>query len=253
MPSARSQPGPGEQGSGPTQLDEVNVTARCEFENRFNSTGARVTIGRRDIEVMGANTIGDILRQTPGLQVTTTANGGLEVRMRGMGAENTRVMIDGVAVSTSNRTSQLPLDELPTDLIERVEVIRAPTAEFQGAVGGTLNIVLRAASAKRETYIWLSDQYVWGHNAAQMFFRRPARSVRPRLANPPRKTLRPVVGVILVHSRQALAILAVIPRVSPLQATPRQAQSTMWINCVYAIRFGLCCRELMAALVLATR
>lgn len=170
MPSARSQPGPGEQGSGPTQLDEVNVTARREFENRFNSTGARVTIGRRDIEVMGANTIGDILRQTPGLQVTTTANGGLEIRMRGMGAENTRIMIDGVAVSTSNRTSQLPLDELPADLIERVEVIRAPTAEFQGVAGGTLNIVLRAASAKRETYIWLSDQYVWGHNAAQMFF-----------------------------------------------------------------------------------
>jgi outer membrane receptor for ferrienterochelin and colicins len=165
-----AQPGPSEQSGNPTQLDDVNVTARREFESRFNSTGARVTIGRRDIEAMGANTIGDILRQTPGLQVTTTANGGLEIRMRGMGAENTRILIDGVAVGTSNRTSQLPLDELPADLIERIEVIRAPTAEFQGAAGGTLNIVLRAASAKRETYIWLSDQYVWGHHAAQLYF-----------------------------------------------------------------------------------
>jgi outer membrane receptor for ferrienterochelin and colicins len=170
LPSAHAQPGPGEQASSPNQLDEVNVTARRDFENRFNSTGARVTIGRRDIEAIGANTIGDILRQTPGLQVTTTANGGLEIRMRGMGAENTRIMIDGVAVGTSNRNSQLPLDELPADLIERVEVIRAPTAEFQGAAGGTLNIVLRAASAKRETYIWLSDQYVWGRHAPQLFF-----------------------------------------------------------------------------------
>ena len=158
-----------EEGTQPTQLEEINVIGRREFDDRFMSNTTRLTISRRDIEAMGANSIGDILRQTPGLQVTTTANGGIEIRMRGMGPENTRILIDGVPVSASNRTSQLPLDELPADPIERIEVIRAPTAEFQGAAGGSLNIVLREASAKKETYLWLTDQYVWGKHGPSLF------------------------------------------------------------------------------------
>ena len=158
---------PGDSSSN--TIDEVVVSARREFEDRFQSINSRVTIGRRDIEAMGANTIGDILRQTPGLQVSTTANGGLEIRMRGLAAENTRILIDGVPVSTSNQNSQLPLDELPADVIEKIEVIRAPTAEMQGAAGGTLNIVLKAGSAKRETFAWLSTQFVWGKIAPQLF------------------------------------------------------------------------------------
>jgi outer membrane receptor for ferrienterochelin and colicins len=158
-----------EESTQPTQLEEINVIGRREFDDRFMSNATRLTISRRDIEAMGANSIGDILRQTPGLQVTTTANGGIEIRMRGMGPENTRILIDGVPLSSSNRTTQLPLDELPADLIERIEVIRAPTAEFQGAAGGSLNIVLREASAKKETYLWLTDQYVWGKHGPSLF------------------------------------------------------------------------------------
>ncbi|MBE0621714.1 MAG: TonB-dependent receptor [Burkholderiales bacterium] len=158
-----------EEDNQPTQLEEVNVVGKRAFDDRFMSNATRLTISRRDIEAMGANSIGDILRQTPGLQVTTTANGGIEIRMRGMGPENTRILIDGVPVSASNRSSQLPLDELPADLIERIEVIRAPTAEFQGAAGGSLNIVLREASAKKETYLWLTDQYVWGKHGPSLF------------------------------------------------------------------------------------
>lgn len=159
----------GDEAAQPTQLEEVNVTGRREFDDRFMSTASRVTVTRRDIEAMGANSIGDILRQTPGLQVSTTANGGLEIRMRGMGTESTRIQVDGVAVSSTNRSAQLPLDELPADLIERVEVIRAPTADQQGTAGGTLNIVLRGASPKKETFMWITDQMVWGRHAPSLF------------------------------------------------------------------------------------
>ncbi|MFM9969091.1 MAG: TonB-dependent receptor plug domain-containing protein [Burkholderiales bacterium] len=158
-----------EDGAQPTQLEEINVSGRREFDDRFMSNATRITIGRRDIEAMGANTIADILRQTPGLQITTTANGGIEIRMRGMGPENTRILMDGVPVSTNNRAAQLPLDEMPSDLIERIEVIRAPTAEFQGAAGGSLNIVLRGASPRKETFVWIGDQYVWGHHGPSLF------------------------------------------------------------------------------------
>jgi outer membrane receptor for ferrienterochelin and colicins len=167
---AHAQVGGAESESSPgVSLDTVNVRGNRDLEARFAATGSRVTVGRRDIEAMGANTVGDVLRQTPGMQVTTTANGGLEIRMRGMGPQNTRIQIDGVAVSSSNRSAQLPLDELPADMIERIEVLRAPTAETQGAAGGTVNIVLRAASVRRETFVWLTDQTVWGLHAPSVY------------------------------------------------------------------------------------
>jgi outer membrane receptor for ferrienterochelin and colicins len=147
----------------------VTVRGRQTLQQRFMASNSMVVIDRQDIENMGANTIGDILRQTPGIQVTVTPNGGLEIRMRGMSAANTRILIDGSPVSNSRRDSQLPLDELPSDLIQRVEVLRAPTAEFQGAAGGTINIVMRSATPRKETYVWISDQIVWGKNAPRIF------------------------------------------------------------------------------------
>ncbi len=167
--SALAQATGDDPGSPQPSLESVVVRARRTVDDRFQSTGSTLSVSRQDIEAIGANTVGDILRQVPGLQVTTTPNGGLEIRMRGMGAQNTRILVDGSPLSTQNRNEQLPFDELPADLIERIEIVRAPTAEQEGAAGGTLNIVLRAARAKRETYVWLSDQHVWGRDAVNMY------------------------------------------------------------------------------------
>jgi outer membrane receptor for ferrienterochelin and colicins len=158
-----------EQSDSTSNTTVVNVRGRQTLQQRFMAPNSTVVIDRQDIENMGANTIGDILRQAPGLQVTVTPNGGLEIRMRGMSAANTRILVDGAPVSNSRRDSQLPLDELPSDLIQRVEVVRAPTADFEGAAGGTINIVMRSATPRRETYIWLTDQFVWGKNAPRIF------------------------------------------------------------------------------------
>ncbi len=158
-----------EQSENAANTTVVNVRGRQTLQQRFMAPSSMVVIDRQDIENMGANSIGDILRQTPGLQVTVALNGGLEIRMRGMSMENTRILIDGSPVGNAGRTSQLPLDELPSDLIQRVEVLRAPTAEFQGTAGGTINIVMRSATPRSETYIWLTDQFVWGNNAPRIF------------------------------------------------------------------------------------
>ena len=167
---ARAQAGAEESNAAqPGQAETVVVRGRRSFEDRFNSTASTVTVNRQDIEAMGANTIADILRQLPGVQVTTNGNGGLEIRMRGMGAESTRILVDGAAVNSSRQNVQLPFDELPADMIERIEVVRAPTAEFEGAAGGTINVVMRGAQAKRETYLWLTDQHVWGRDAGVIF------------------------------------------------------------------------------------
>lgn len=150
------------------QLEGVTVTARRSIEQRFYATGSLVVVDRSDIAQLGAFSVADVLRQLPGLQVTPNASGGVEIRMRGMEASATQLLIDGQRVGSGR--SQLPLDQLPAEVIERIEVVRAPTAEFSGATGGTLNIVLRQATVQRETTIRLTDNHVWGRDAAQLFF-----------------------------------------------------------------------------------
>lgn len=152
------------------QLETVTVRERRSIAQRFFAAGSLVTVDRQDIEAMGADTVSDVLRQLPGVQVNESGNGSLDIRMRGMDRSATQILVDGQKVSGTRQSAQLPFDQLPSDMIERIEVLRAPSAEFTGATGGTINIVLRQATVQRETNIRLTDQRVWGQNAYQGFF-----------------------------------------------------------------------------------
>jgi outer membrane receptor for ferrienterochelin and colicins len=154
------------------QLDAVTVRSRRSIEDRFFAPGSLVVVDRRDIEQIGADTVADVLRQLPGVQVTGGATGSVEIRMRGMERNATQILIDGQRQSGSRRSAQLPFDQLPSEMIERIEIVRAPTAEFSGASGGTINIVLRQATAQRETNIRLTHQNLWNRNAFQGFVSR---------------------------------------------------------------------------------
>jgi outer membrane receptor for ferrienterochelin and colicins len=176
LSTAQAQRSPAGQGGAELgadrELQEINVNARRSIEERFFSAGSRVTIDRQDIEQMGADTAADVLQRLPGVQVTGGASGNLVIRMRGMDASQTQVLVDGERQGGGRRGgAQLPFDQLSADMIERIEVIRAPTAEFTGAAGGTINIVMRqAATIRRETSIRIANQMVWGLNGLQGFF-----------------------------------------------------------------------------------
>ncbi len=160
------EPGPG-PGANPTQqLREVVVSGRRSLSERFMATGSLVVVDRQDIELMGVDSAVDVLRQLPGVQVNTGASGNVEIRMRGLDSSATRVLIDGQRAAGR---SQLPVDQLPADLIERIEVVRSPSAEFSGTSGGTINIVLRQANPQRSTNIRLTDVITWGEHRGRLW------------------------------------------------------------------------------------
>ncbi len=157
-------------GAEPQRLETVVIRADRTLEERFASTGSRVTVNRNDIEQMGADTIADVLRQLPGVQTSGAASGTLEIRMRGMDRNATQILVDGQRVGSGRSSGQLPFDQLPADMIERIEVLRSPSAEYSGASGGTINIVMRDASVRRETNIRATNQHAFGGNGMQAFF-----------------------------------------------------------------------------------
>ena len=128
--------------SAPAQsLPEGRIRASRpnETEERRQSSAAKIVIGRQEIEQFGDASLGDVLRRLPGVTQGGRPGRGGEIRMRGMGGGYTQILIDGQRTPPG-----FSIEQLSPDMVERIEVLRAPTAETgTRAIAGTINIVLR--------------------------------------------------------------------------------------------------------------
>ncbi|WP_432755393.1 TonB-dependent siderophore receptor [Pseudomonas sp. WMBT8] len=104
-----------------------------------------------------ANDLSDIIRTMPGVNLTGNSSSGQrgnnrQIDIRGMGPENTLILIDGKPVGSRNsvrygwrgeRDSRGDSNWVPADQVERIEVIRGPAAARygNGAAGGVVNII----------------------------------------------------------------------------------------------------------------
>ena len=144
-----------------TELAPVVVTAEQELKQ---SLGVSV-ITSEDIEKRPpANDISEVLRTMPGVNLTGNSASGQrgnnrQIDIRGMGPENTLILIDGKPASSRNsvrygwrgeRDSRGDTNWVPPDQIERIEVLRGPAAARygNGAAGGVVNIITKKAGDK---------------------------------------------------------------------------------------------------------
>ena len=140
--------------AGPIQKVEVKGTA-AGYDPRRDDTAARIVVNREDIARYGDTSVLDVFKRIPGVTVTMGAGRSLEVRMRGLGAGYTQVLVNGERMSPG-----FSIDSLSPEQVERIEVLRVATADMSAqAVAGTINIVLRKTARKREREAKLGYQY----------------------------------------------------------------------------------------------
>jgi iron complex outermembrane receptor protein len=130
---------------GVAALSEVVVSDfRGAQVERRNSGIQKIVIAEEDVERYGDATVGDVLRRLPGMTFTGPAGVSKDIRMRGLEKGYTQFMINGEPVPGATQERQMQVDRLPADMIERIEIIRNASAEYDAAaVGGTINIVLK--------------------------------------------------------------------------------------------------------------
>ena len=141
-PQVQSPPADDKAAKDSNQLNRVEVTGNnSDQEQRRTSTASRIVIGKEEIERYGDSSVSEVLKRLPGVTTGGRPGRGGDVRMRGMGGGYTQILLNGERMPPG-----FSLDNLQPDQLERIEVMRAPTAEFGArAVAGTINIVLKEA------------------------------------------------------------------------------------------------------------
>lgn len=90
--------------------------------------------------------IGNFLKRLPGLAGTTDEVETGNIVLRGMGAEFTRIDLDGGTITSGGSGRGQNAAAIPADLIERVEVVKALTPDMDvDSLGGRINLVTKSA------------------------------------------------------------------------------------------------------------
>lgn len=134
-------------------LAPVVVTAtRVETKPEEVTTSVTV-ITTEDIRVQQAETVLEVLRNVPGLDVVQTGSRGnvTSVFIRGAESDHVLVLIDGIEAN-STTTGAFDFAHLTTENIERIEILRGSGGTLYGshAIGGVVHIITKAGKGAPE-------------------------------------------------------------------------------------------------------
>jgi len=145
---------------------EVAVVASLSGTEAEASTVAVLT--RKEIERLPARSLSELLRYLPAVDVRRRGPEGVQadVSLRGADYNGTLVLVDGEPVNdpqTNHHTLNL---DVPTDAIERVEVLYGAASALYGseAIGGVINVVTRGGSLGKAR-AQLEGRYVHGSHS----------------------------------------------------------------------------------------
>lgn len=153
-----------EDGQPPALVLQTQTIVATAKEETKQAPGVSV-ITAEDIQKRPpANDLSQIIRTMPGVNLTGNSTSGQrgnnrQIDIRGMGPENTLILVDGKPVGSRNsvrygwrgeRDSRGDTNWVPADQVERIEVIRGPAAARygNGAAGGVINIITKQAGTE---------------------------------------------------------------------------------------------------------
>lgn len=138
-----------------TQKVEIKGQAAA-YDARRDDTATKIVVNQEELLRNGDTTLGDALKRLPGITVGGVQGRGGEIRMRGLGSGYTQILLNGEPSPPG-----FSLDQVAPEMVERVEILRAATAEYSTqSIAGTINVVLKRQvhAAQREVKIGVGSE-----------------------------------------------------------------------------------------------
>jgi iron complex outermembrane receptor protein len=138
------------------QIEAVVVTGTRIRANEFDAPAPTISVSAEAIENAGVTNLTEFLRQQPALVGSYDSNrttnsyigyNGLNLlNLRNLGTDRTLVLVDGRRhIAQVPQTASVDVNSIPTDLIERVDVVTGGVSAVYGAdaVSGVVNFVMK--------------------------------------------------------------------------------------------------------------
>ncbi|MGD8729408.1 MAG: TonB-dependent receptor, partial [Gemmatimonadota bacterium] len=128
-------------------VDPVIVTATRGPRAISETPRPAIVIQPRELAEQLPNTVSDLLRTQPGLDVTGVGINQVRPQIRGQGGQRILLLNDGLRMNNSRRKNDF--GELPALIdigaVDHVEVVRGPASVLYGsdAIGGVINILTK--------------------------------------------------------------------------------------------------------------
>ncbi len=129
-----------------TSLNEVVVSANRNETTRRTAPSLVSVLDMQTLDVTNSKTLSDGLKFQPGLRVENNCQncGTTQVRINGMEGSYSQILIDSRPMIGA-LAGVYGLEQIPANMIERIEVVRGGGSALFGAnaIGGTINIITR--------------------------------------------------------------------------------------------------------------
>ena len=127
-------------------LDEIVITGTRTFKRQNNSAVIVNILNSESLNSLQACNLSDGLKFQPGLRVETdcqTCNY-TQLRINGLGGGYSQILINGRPIF-SPLTGLYGLEQIPVNMIERIETIRGGGSSLYGssAIGGVVNVITK--------------------------------------------------------------------------------------------------------------
>ncbi|WP_231968090.1 TonB-dependent receptor domain-containing protein [Orrella dioscoreae] len=146
------RPGSGSRGEQTVLLPAVVVTATASERPQAEAPASVSVVDGASLRNRPVLDLADAVRGEPGIGLDDSVGLGRRgISIRGMTPEHTLILVDGQRINTSASAiahSDFELGWVPTEAIERVEVVRGPMSSLYGseALGGVVNVITRRAT-----------------------------------------------------------------------------------------------------------
>ncbi|WP_184541757.1 TonB-dependent receptor [Mucilaginibacter sp. FT3.2] len=138
-----------------TEVTEVKVTGEGGKESdravrgiEKNAPMVLNILSAKTIQLLPDVTVANALQRVSGVTVQRSANGeGRYAIVRGMDQRYNSTLVNGIKIPSPDPAYRfVPMDIFPSEMLERLEVIKALTPNMEGdAIGGVMNLVMKSA------------------------------------------------------------------------------------------------------------
>ncbi|MDP5279753.1 TonB-dependent receptor [Sphingomonas sp. DG1-23] len=142
QPVAESQP------EAEQRANEIIVTGEIFFRNRTADTNPVLSYDLEYFQKFEPVSVGEMLKRVPGATFTSDVLEYDQVQFRGLPGGFTNVLINGRRAPGGESDGSFFVDRIPAELVERIEIVRAPRPDQPSdGIAGTLNVVTKESAA----------------------------------------------------------------------------------------------------------